>query len=269
MIFIHKLFWPISQTKGRDTVSSFTRCIGWALTIWGVFFSSQTLSQQVTLASSISIPPYVIVESDTGIQLDIVRESLARSGHTLKVLYASNKRALSFLKTKNVDGMINVPSGTPGLYYSDSTIEYQNGIIALESRNLAIVEIQDLRDLRVVGFQNASNYFGSEFKAMTEQNQSYDEVVNQLAQLNMLFKQRCDAIVMDKRIFNYYHNTYMDELGFDKSTRFYNILPPSPRYVAFHDESLRDRFNAGLKELKASGRYQEIVNSYLNEAVFK
>jgi len=237
----------------------------WVIGCFCLLASAQTLSQQVTIASSGSIPPYVYSESDTGIQLDIVREALTISGHTLKVMYLSNNRGLSFLKTKNVDGVINAPAGASDLYYSESTIEYQNGITVLKSRKLKISDISDLHALRVVGFQNASNYFGEEFKAMSQKNDHYDEVVNQLAQLNMLFRNRCDAIVMDSRIFDHYFNTYKEELGFNQATVFYKILPPSPRYVAFHNEALRDQFNKGLKQLKESGRHQAIIDSYLHQ----
>lgn len=235
----------------------------WFVAFFWLLASTQAFSQQVTISSSGTIPPYVFAESDTGIQLDIIREALSISGHSLKVVYLSNNRGLSFLKTKNVDGVINVPAGASNLYYSNSTIEYQNGVTALKARNLSISNISDLYPLSVVGFQNASNYFGDEFKTMTEESSRYDEVVNQLAQLKLLFNNRCDAVVMDYRIFSYYLSTYKSNHNFDQQTVFYDILPPSPRYVAFHDQALRDRFNNGLKALKASGRYKEIIEHYL------
>lgn len=267
MRLFHHVFSTFTRpsTTQRVRECSGTRYIRWVTVFLCLFMSAQIHAQQLTLASSGSIPPYVYSESDTGIQLDIIREALTISGHTLKVMYLSNKRGLNFLKTKNVDGVINVPAGASDLYYSDSTIEYQNGITVLKNRNLKISDISDLHTLRVIGFQNASNYFGKEFKAMTQKNDHYDEVVNQLAQLNMLFRNRCDAIVMDHRIFDHYFNTYKNEPGFNQATVFYNILPPSPRYVAFHNEALRDQFNKGLKQLKNSGRYQAIINSYLHQ----
>ncbi|UZE95016.1 substrate-binding periplasmic protein [Alkalimarinus alittae] len=227
--------------------------------------SGQSLSNQVTIASPISIPPYVFSGSDTGIQLDIVRESLISAGLTLKVIYASNNRGLDLLKTHYADGMINAPEGIPGLYYSEPLIEFLNGVVALKSRNLKLEQVSDLQPLRVVGFQNASNYFGRNFNTMSQTNKHYTEVVNQFAQINMLFQKRCDAIVIDQRIFNFYLKHYQEDgAGFNQDTLFYNILPPSPRYIAFHEQSLRDLFNKGLQQLKSSGRLQEIITSYLN-----
>ena len=94
--------------------------------------SDSLYAQQVFIASPISIPPYVFSESDTGIQIDIVKESLANAGHTPRLFYVSNNRGLNFLETKKADGAINAPAGIDGLYYSKSTIEYQNGVIALK-----------------------------------------------------------------------------------------------------------------------------------------
>lgn len=265
-LLVLTLISKIQRGREHSTSNHTIFHIRWVAVFLCLFASAQALSQQVTISSSGSIPPYVFAESNTGIQLDIIREALSISGYTLRVVYLSNNRGLSFLKTKNVDGVINVPAGAPDFYYSDSTIEYQNGVTALEQRELNITAISDLYALRVVGFQNASNYFGDEFKRMSETSPRYDEVVNQLAQLKLLFRNRCDAIVMDHRIFNYYLGANKNQLDFDKATVFYDILPPSPRYVAFHNKTLRDSFNKGLKALKASGRHQEIIEHYLHQA---
>ncbi|MFD2229857.1 substrate-binding periplasmic protein [Alkalimarinus sediminis] len=251
------------QQGSKQSASSLMRMNIWLITVFCCLTThTQVHAQQVTISSSGSIPPYVFAETGTGIQLDIIREALSIAGHDLKVVYLSNNRGLSFLKTKHVDGVLNAPAGAAEYYYSDSTIEYQNGVTALKQKALNISSISDLQSLRLVGFQNASNYFGSEFKAMSQANSSYDEVVNQLAQLKLLFGKRCDAVVMDHRIFNYYLNAHSDKKGFDQETIFYDVLPPSPRYVAFHNKALRESFNEGLKALKASGRHQEIIEYY-------
>lgn len=239
------------------------------LIIFSVLWSSIVFSDTVNIVSPYSIPPYVIQQSNNGIQLEIVKESLLNVGYTTKISYASNKRSLNLLQTKYVEGMINVPHKIPGIFYSEPVVKYQNGVFYLNNRNFNIETVSDLSKLRVVAFQNASKYFGPEYLDMVINNTRYDEVVDQLSQLQMLFNHRCDVIVMDKRIFTYFWSLHKKEEGFDASVVFADIISPTPRLVAFNSENMRDDFNAGLAKLKASGRYQKIIDSYVNDDLWK
>lgn len=227
------------------------------------------LSDTVNIVSPHSIPPYVIEQSSRGIQLELIKASLLNAGHTAKISYASNKRSLNLLQTNYVDGMINVPHHISGLFYSESVIDYQNGAFTLKNSGLKLASISDLSTLRVIAFQNASKYFSIEYREMAFNNNRYEEVINQFAQLHRLFNQRCDVIVMDKRIFTYFWALHQKEKGFDAPVIFYDILPPSPRLAAFNSEILRDEFNVGLAELKASGRYEEIIDSYVDDKLWQ
>ena len=240
-----------------------------ALFLFSLLWSSMASSDTVNIVSPYSIPPYVIEQSSGGIQLEIVEESLLNAGHTAKISYASNKRSLNLLQTKYVEGMINVPHDTPDIFYSEPLIEYQNGVFSLKNRHLKVDSVSDLSGLRVIAFQNASKYFGEEYLNMASNNKRYDEVVNQLAQLQMLFNHRCDVIVMDKRIFTYFWSLHQQDEGFDVQVIFSDIIPPTPRLAAFNSESMRNEFNAGLAKLKASGRYQEIIDSYVDDTLWQ
>ncbi|WP_199244036.1 hypothetical protein [Bacterioplanes sanyensis] len=43
----------------------------------------------------------------------------------------------------------------------------------------------------------------------------------------------------------------------------FEVFPPTDYKVAFRNVGHRDDFNAGLAAIKSSGRYQEIMDSYL------
>ncbi len=239
------------------------------LTCFSLLGSPLVFSDTVNIVSPNTIPPYVIRKSNSGIQLALVKASIANAGHTTKISYASNERSLNLLQAKSVDGMINVPPNIPNMFYSESIIEYQNGAVALKSNHLKITSISDLSPLRVVSFQNASKYFSAEYREMVSNNPRYDELVSQFSQLQMLFNQRCDVIVIDKRIFSYFKGLHKNEQGFDAPVIFYDILPPSPRLAAFNSKAMRDEFNAGLSKLKSSGRYQEIIDSYVDDTLWQ
>jgi len=43
------------------------------------------------------------------------------------------------------------------------------------------------------------------------------------------------------------------------------IFPKVPFRVGFVDKKVRDDFNDGLKQLRESGRYDEIINKYISK----
>lgn len=227
-------------------------------------------AKELTLATSLSIPPYIIKETESGIQLEIVREALKLKGHTLKKMsYVSNNRVLRMLQLKQVDGVINIPPNVPNAFYSDMIIEYENVAISLEEKGFQIKSIADLSDKRITGFQNASKFLGAEFGAMAKANRRYSEVVNQFAQVDQLFRKRTDVVIGDKRIFLYFREQYRNTANTvgDASLPIvtFDVLPFSPRKAAFHDEALRDDFNEGLQALRESGRYQGLIDSFMKD----
>ena len=78
-----------------------------------------------------------------------------------------------------------------------------------------------------------------------------------------MYSGRADAIVSDINIFKYYRNQLKD---FDTSAKIvlHEIFKGVGYKVLFNDAAIRDEFNAGLSELKKSGRYDEIIKSYVN-----
>ena len=64
--------------------------------------------------------------------------------------------------------------------------------------------IDDLIGKKVLGFQNASKFVGKEFSNFTKNNKKYSEVIQQVAQVNHLYKKNFDVIISDKLIFIYY-----------------------------------------------------------------
>ncbi|MCH8497511.1 MAG: transporter substrate-binding domain-containing protein [Marinobacter sp.] len=221
--------------------------------------------RSLSLITSSSIPPYAIMEQQAGIVVDVMTEALALQGYTFTFSYSTNRRLLEELHARRVDGAFNFPAALmEGFYYSDAIIDYQNVAITLSRRDLAIASVADLVDKRVVAFQNASFFLGPEYAAMVEANPNHEEVNDQRSQLYMLFNDRADAIVMDLRIFQYFHGQLRHERGFDAPYHVHVIFPPQPRYAVFTRPEVRDAFNTGLRQLKADGRYDAIVSTYLD-----
>lgn len=107
---------------------------------------------------------------------------------------------------------------------------------------------------------------------MAESNPGYREAANQNNQISQLFAQRSDVIVLERRIFmhhlkllRYFPGTLVKGILYDQPVIFHDIFEPIHYKMAFSTIELRNRFNRGLRKLKESGRYQQIIDSYMKE----
>ncbi len=107
---------------------------------------------------------------------------------------------------------------------------------------------------------------------MAENNPKYQEIANQKNQIAKLFAGRNDVIVLDRRIFKYHCKKLKDfpesltkNISFEEPVTFHNLFEPSSFRMAFKDEKMRDIFDKGLKTLQESGRYIQIIESYVKK----
>lgn len=225
-----------------------------------------TQVQSVTLATSKSIPPYIIKEQQSGIQLDIIKQAFSNAGYQVnQLIFTSNLRAERMLKQNAVDAIVNAPNNGSYAYLSEPVIFYQNIAISLSARQLSIGSIEDLTKFRLMAFQNAKKYLGDRFSQAAEQAKFYTEVSNQSAQLERLYRGQVDVIILDKRIFHYLNQKRIAQKSPTAPVTKHLIFPESPRLLGFHDPALRDKFNAGLKQLNDKDIKHSASHNWLNQ----
>lgn len=229
--------------------------------------SSACYSDDIPMVIGLALPPYVIAETDTGMELEIVREALAHEGHTLVPVYVPFWRVLAMLEQGLAGAAmtVNEASGVTGVFYSESHITYRNAAMALTSRRYPIEEIEDLGRYSILAFQNAKKYLGDDFANMSASNPQYREIARQAMQITMLYSGRIDLVVMDVNIFRYYRQLEA-KVATDVGIEQFALFPPSHFKVAFARQDWRDSFNRGLKHLRDSGRYQAIINRFIKPA---
>ena len=66
------------------------------------------VAEKISMVIGLALPPYVIADQDTGIELEIVRESLAYRGHELVPVYVPFWRVLSMLEQGLTDAAMTV-----------------------------------------------------------------------------------------------------------------------------------------------------------------
>ena len=233
--------------------------------------SSTALSAEFTIASSPSVPPFIVQgengSEDTGIEIDIARAALNAAGHTVKFVNLPYTRALAYLKAKRVDASLTVTAtgelDIGDAHRSDVHLIFDNVAITLEESNLEINSIDDLADKTVIAFNFAKEVLGEEFTKMANANPNYRQMLPNTKQIPpTLHAKRAQVAVIEEVIYKYHLNNETYPIAVDAPIKIHRIFPRNPFTVAFKDKSARDDFNKGLAIIKENGTYDKIFEKY-------
>ena len=222
----------------------------------------QAKEVKMTVAGS---PPYVFAESNTGIVMDILREALAFKGHEFVPVIVPVKRVVYEFKLGNVDAAAisqGLDEGGKAHYKSETSVTYYDFFFTLAERNLKIQAPEDLNDLKIVSFPIASKVYPN-WLVKVEEESRYTELPDQLAQLKMLYRGRADAVLADENIIKYLANRLASDSGQPKKELTVSTSPGNLSSIpVFWDQEVRDDFNAGIRHLRETDRYQAIIDKY-------
>ena len=224
----------------------------------------------VRMAFGDNLPPYILVGSGSGIEIDIVREALAYRGHALQPVFMPMGRIpVSFVAGRSDAIMMDVGQDMRPLggQYGDAPVVYDNVLYTLASRGLSLKQPADLRQLWVMSFVGAARRYPG-WLGQLQHKRYYVEHNNQAVQPLLLALGRYDVVVCDRTIFTYYSRQQQKA---DPKFRMpeVDVHPlPAPDARAyrpvFRSARVRDDFNAGLAHLRKSGRYDAIYRRYLD-----
>jgi polar amino acid transport system substrate-binding protein len=236
------------------------------LLLLGVVISSATAAPpEVRVGMGLTKPPYVFESGKEGIEVEIAEQALAVAGYKMVGLQFPPARGLAMHRAGQLDVLLTVDEGIGGTgCFSAPYIVYQNVAISLASHNFQIKSIEDLANYSVAAFQNAEVILGDRFKNVVEGHSNYKEYPQQIIQNNLLYSQRVDVVVGDRRIFRFLSTQLDSKLNVKQPIAIHTIFPPNPRKAVFLDKTVRDRFNAGLKTIQANGVYDAIMKKHAN-----
>lgn len=227
-------------------------------------------AKELLIAFGKDKPPFVYGTERRGLEIDIVRAALKYKGYTIQVTHAPNRRLQMAIKAMGVDGSATVRAAPDGTYYSDNYIAFENYAITKKKDGLAIRSVADLRDKSVVAWQNAYRDLGPEFEAtfnpeaQLAHKRHYSELASQQDQNKMFWSGHAQVIVVDKTIFQWYRKTLAPHVNTSDEVAYHDIFPSRTFFqVAFKDQKVRDDFNEGLRYLRSSGAYQQLVDKYV------
>lgn len=252
---------------------SFRKCVspllqGAFLLAWA--YPGLAASTEVSMAFGEQIPPFCFPETDSGIELDVLREALAFRGHTLKPKYYPFVRVPMAFKSGSVDAAmtdLGEDMEKAGAFYGDPAVFYDNVFVTLTARHLSIKTPADLHGLTVIAFAGALKRYPEWLEPVKKEGR-YFEQNNQSLQVMTVNAGHYDVALSDKNIYKYFTLLLKGSKNFPAKPvtlhHFVKLNPMDYRPV-FRDQGVRDDFNAGLKQLKSSGRFNAIYKKYLGD----
>ncbi len=239
------------------------------------FLCLKSFAEEVVVAFGENRPPFIIGIGKRGLEVDIVREALKQSGHSLKVVQMPNARlkatANIALQWGRTDAVAGVREGGKVMYMSDSYVTFHNYAITKAAAGIQINTIADLKGKTVVAWQNARNDLGDAYRQLVDSAVpgvallNYYEHPNQREQVEMFWKGRADVLIIDKSVFVWQSRQLATVIDTEGAVSYHDVFPQETLfYVVFRQQRIRDDFNDGLRVMKENGRYQALVDSYLD-----
>lgn len=227
-------------------------------------------AEVVSVAFGEKLPPFIIPETHSGIELDIVREALAVRGHKLSPVYLPMARIAPTFKNRKVDVvMMDVGEDMKlhGGFYGDPPVLYDNVFITLKKSNITIKKPSDLKGLRINSFIGALKRY-PQWLSEVGKTEDYIEKNDQSVQPLLLNFERCDVVLSDRFIFEYYTKEAKKNPRFKNLPyieHHFTVADPQDYRPVFFSKKIRDDFNYGLKEIRKKGRDRIIYDNYLKD----
>lgn len=217
------------------------------------------------IAVAVYRPPYIFEKKNQGLDFDIASVVLEKKGYRSEFLHSPNQRALKEIEEGKVDGVIGVlPSKSKEVCYTKPLLYYDNVAISKSKSNIKIGKISDLKDHKILTFSKADEYLGEEFKQLVKSLKYDSDIANQRDQSRLFWSDKVPVIVTDLRIFRHYQKELAKDMKTDEEIVVHRIFPmdSNQRVAGFRDPQVCKDFDQALKEIKADGTYQKILDKY-------
>ena len=206
-----------------------------------------------------------------GIEYELIEAVLSLSNITInrkEYLDISNV-PIFFANNKDFDIAVTVKAIADEFYYSDDFISFDNAVVTEKSDAIKILKVSDLVRYKVVAFQDSYKSLGDNYFSLfnpVDRPITYNELSNQNLQVENFLYKKSDVIVIDRNVFKW----HLRKLSNQSESEFnYDLIFPEKNTfkVVFRNKKLRDVFNNNLQIIIQTGRYQEIVNKYIENDI--
>ncbi|WP_083651706.1 substrate-binding periplasmic protein [Photobacterium proteolyticum] len=229
-----------------------------------IVFGPQSLAAKppLSVAISVDMPPYVINQAISGLQVDIIK--LALDDYDVRFVQMPFGEIQTAVQKGIADVGVGVLEDDSGVFYSDHFITFANVAVSKKASSKKIEQVADLKDHLVLTWQNAYLELGDAFEQLyspqSPERENYIEVADQADQVRIFWQGNNRIAVIDRSIFIYFTKA----LGYvaDDAT-FHYVFPSVTSFQAsFKEAKVRDSFNQALGKLCQSGEYNKLLSRY-------
>ncbi|MEO5377001.1 MAG: ABC transporter substrate-binding protein [Magnetococcus sp. DMHC-6] len=214
----------------------------------------QTTPEVIKLAVSISIPPFFIKELDSGIEMEIIKESFAQVGYQILPIFYIDKPRIAAFVNKDVACASTIPSQTEIKgFLSDPVITLETTAITLTEKNFKIDHVSDLANKNIIAFKGAKKILGPSFNEVVANNLHYRERLKNAIQPVLLYRKRVEVVLSDPIIFDYFRLQMASQLDIEQPITIHHIFTPKNFHLICHSNDLIQAFNTGLAKIRAEG----------------
>jgi polar amino acid transport system substrate-binding protein len=196
-----------------------------------------------------------------GIEYQLVSRIFNRAGYQVEYELHSYSRLLKQFSIQKLDCASPVAIAVEGAFYTEAYLPFQDVAISLSQSGLNIDSLSGLQDKSIVAYQQAKQVLGADFRAAIF-NSRYLELAERELQLELLFKQRVDLVIGERRVLHYLAAKIAPQLKLATHYLFAEQAYPAACWQA----ELTAVFNQGLVQLQQSGELAQILSQYSNGA---
>jgi polar amino acid transport system substrate-binding protein len=207
--------------------------------------------------------PYADETINAGFEVDLARAVFARRGITVQAVFMPKDRAAERLAAGKAQGMVpvRVDRAEDMLFESRPYVAYQNVYLHHAHSPCTVRKLEDIFKGHLVAFHMAGKYLGQDFVRLASASPSYEELVDQNAQVRRFLIRKDCSIVIDQNIYEHLV-TRLNLTGEVGDVCLHSFFHNPQRTFVFVSNELRQLFNEGLREVMRDGTYQRLVNIY-------
>ena len=189
-----------------------------------------------------------------GIEYQIVSRIFQQAGIQVEYELHGYSRLLKQFTDNKLDCASPVAIEVSGAHYTEPYLPFEDVAISLQKAELTINSMADLRGKRIVAYQQAQTVLGENFsQAVAASN--YIELAERELQLELLFSDRVDVVVGERRISHY----LAAKLAPEKLLKTHHLFGEKYYPAACWREEYTNLFNQGLVQLRQKGELAEIL----------
>lgn len=192
-----------------------------------------------------------------GIEYQLLSRIFRRAGLNVEYELHSYSRLLKQFSDKKLDCASPVAVEVAGASYSQDFLPFQDVAVSLQARHLKVDTLAQLSDKRIVAYQQARQVLGPEFSQAIS-TASYLELAERELQLELLFSDRVDLVIGERRVLWYLAQLLAPQHQLTTHYLFTEKAYPA----ACWQPALSDVINQGLLQLRQSGEYQQILQRF-------